>query len=245
MALLNRQSLKNYFKKGNIPSEKQFEDLIDSTINVIDDGISREGEHGFRITPTGKSNRLISFFQSLKQLKPEWSIILNTDGKSGLKFQREEQSPSLFLKEDGKVGVGTENPKTKLDVAGFITSKGRIGSFLTSEIPGDGKWHDLISNLSEPCAFELMARIDGAKGSGRYALAYAIALNTFGGRASFGKIHKTRAFYGSFFNRIRFRWNGQLYNYSLQIKTARHYGLNPTTGEPFPIRVSISSLIHA
>jgi len=46
MALLNRQSLINYFKKGSAPSERHFADLIESTVNIVDDGISREGENG-------------------------------------------------------------------------------------------------------------------------------------------------------------------------------------------------------
>jgi hypothetical protein len=88
-----------------------------------------------------------------------------------------------------------------------------------------------------------MVRIDGAKGSGRYALAHVIALNTYGGKSATGGINKTRTQYGSFFNRLRFRWSGSLYNYSLQVKTGRHYGLDPKTGEPFPIRFSVSNLL--
>lgn len=243
MALLNRQSLINYFKKGSAPSEKHFADLIESTVNIVDDGISREGENGFRITPVGRSNRLISFYKNFKQLKPEWSFNLDKEGVNGLIIQQEDNNPVLVLKNGGNIGVGVENPKSKLDVDGFITAKGRIGSFLNGHVPGDGKWHNLIENITEPCAFELMVKIDGAKGSGRYALAHVIALNTFGGKISTAGINKTRAQYGSFFNRLRFRWTGTLYNYSLQVKTARHYGLDPKTGEPYPIRFTVSNLL--
>jgi len=243
MALLNRQSLINYFKKGSAPSEKHFSDLIESTVNIVDDGISREGENGFRITPVGRSNRLISFYKNFKQLKPEWSFNLDKEGVNGLIIQQEDNKPVLVLKNGGNVGIGVENPKSKLDVDGFITAKGRIGSFLNGQVSGDGKWHTVIENITEPCAFELMVRIDGAKGSGRYALAHVIALNTYGGKSATGGINKTRTQYGSFFNRLRFRWSGSLYNYSFQVKTGRHYGLDPKTGEPFPIRFSVSNLL--
>lgn len=243
MTLLNRQSLINYFKKGSAPSEKHFADLIESTVNIVDDGISREGENGFRITPVGRSKRLISFYKNFKQIKPEWSINLDKEGLSGLTIQQEENTPALVFKSGGNIGVGIENPKSKLDVDGYVTSKGRIGSYLSGQVAGDGKWQNLIVNIKEPCAFELMLRIDGAKGSGRYSLAHVIALNTFGGRASTGNITRTRAYYGSFFNRLRFRWSGGLYDYSLQVKTARHFGLDPKTGEPFPIRFSISNIL--
>lgn len=243
MALLNRQSLLNYFKKGTAPSERHFADLIESTVNIVDDGISREGENGFRITPIGNSNKLISFYKNFKQIKPEWSINLDKDQGNGLSFQQEGEAPLLVMKSGGHLGVGVDNPKTKLEVNGIVTSKGRIGSLYSGQVPGDGKWYDVIDKIKEPCAFELMFRIDGAQGSGRYALAHVIAVNTFGGKASNGAINKTGAYYGSFFNRLKFRWTGDLYDYALQVKTARHYGLDPKTGEPYPIRFNASDLL--
>lgn len=243
MALLNRQSLINYFKKGSAPSERHFADLIESTVNIVDDGISREGDSGFKITPVGRSNRLISFYKNFKQVNPEWSINLDSQQAGGLAFQEEENPPLLVLKNGGFVGVGEENPKSKLDVNGVISSKGRVGSLHVGQVPADGKWYTIIDQIKEPCAYELVVRADGEKGSGRYAVAHVIALNTFGGPLSHGTINKTSTYYGSFFNRLRFRWSGNLYDYSLQVKTARHYGLNPTTGEAYPIQFSVGSLL--
>ena len=97
MALLNRQSLINYFKKGSAPSERHFADLIESTVNIVDDGISREGENGFRITPIGRSNKLISFYKNFKQINPEWSINLDKEQNGGLAFQEEEKNRSRVL----------------------------------------------------------------------------------------------------------------------------------------------------
>mgnify|MGYP003326003138 CR=1 FL=1 len=39
MAIVNRNTLKNFFKKGGFAKENHFVDLIDSTINSVDDGI--------------------------------------------------------------------------------------------------------------------------------------------------------------------------------------------------------------
>jgi hypothetical protein len=243
MALLNRQSLINYFKKGSAPTERHFADLIESTVNIVDDGISREGDNGFRVTPVGRSNRLISFYKNFKQVHPEWSINLDQEQNGGIAFQEEDKKPLLTLKNGGNVGIDEENPKSKLDVNGVISSKGRVGSLHVGQVPADNKWHTIIDEINEPCAYELMVRVDGEKGSGRYALAHVIAMNTFGGPLSHGTINKTSAFYGSFRNRLRFRWSGNLYNYSLQVKTARHYGVNPTSGEAYPIRFSVGSLL--
>jgi hypothetical protein len=168
---------------------------------------------------------------------------LDKEQNGGLAFQEEEKKPVLVLKNGGNVGIDEENPKSKLDVNGVITSKGRVSSLLVGEVPGDGKWHTMIDGLKEPCAFELVVKIDGEKGSGRYAIAHLIALNTYGGSSSKGKINQTNSYYGSYFNRLKFRWSGSLYNYSLQVQTARHYGLNPTSGEPYPINFSVGSLL--
>jgi hypothetical protein len=168
---------------------------------------------------------------------------LDKEQNGGLAFQEEEKKPVLVLKNGGNVGIDEENPKSKLDVNGVITSKGRVSSLLVGEVPGDGKWHTMIDALKEPCAFEVVVRVDGEKGSGRYAIAHLIALNTYGGSSSKGKINQTNSYYGSYFNRLKFRWSGSLYNYSLQVCTARHYGLNPTSGEPYPISFSVGSLL--
>jgi hypothetical protein len=147
------------------------------------------------------------------------------------------------LKEGGATGIGVANPRHALDVNGTVGMHNRVGTLHAGEVPGDGKWHDIISRLDAPSAFEVMARIDGRQGSGKYALAHAIAVNAHGGRLSFGKIRKTGAYYGSFFNRLRFRWHGELFHYSLQVRTASHYGIDERTGEPFQIRYQVSGLL--
>jgi hypothetical protein len=242
MAILNRQSLINYFKKGNSLSEKHFVDLIESTVNIVDDGISREDKNGFRITPVGRSNRLISFYRNYKQVDPEWSINLDREN-GGLNFQENEKDPAMTFGLEGNIGIGVSNPKSKLAVDGFITSKGRAGSFLSGQVPGDGRWHSVIHQLREPSLFEGVFRIDGMKGSGRYAISHLIAANTYGGGSSSGKINQTSAYYGSYFNRLKFRWTGDLNNYGLEVKTARHYGIDPKTGDPFNIRFSLTNLL--
>ena len=45
---------------------------------------------------------------------------------------------------------------------------------------GDGNWQTIVFNLDGINGFELVASIRGKKGSGRYALAHAIALSAFG-----------------------------------------------------------------
>ena len=87
-----------------------------------------------------------------------------------------------------------------------------------------------------------MAQISGKKGSGRYAIAHAIALATFGGYLSKWSIRKTAANYGGFLNQLQFRWTGSVNNYALQVRTRRHYGLNDQNAEPYQIKFHVTQL---
>lgn len=242
MALINRQTLKNYFKKGGVPSEKHFVDLIDSSLNVIDDGISITPKHGFKINPLGYSSRLMSFFKQSTQSEPEFSIELNKNDLAGLSIHNKEDESLLKIKSEGFIGINTENPKLNLEVAGSFGSKTRVGVFAKGTVEGDGLWHTIVPNLNGLNGFEIVAYIRGKEGSGRYALSHAIALSTFGGRFSKSRIKASNSYYGSFFNKLSFRWYGTMNNYNLQVRTKRHYGINPETAEVFKINYNITQL---
>jgi len=242
MALMNRQTLKNYFKKGNSPDEMHFAHLIDSMVNIVEDGIGRGVDDGFRISPQGYSKKLISFFENPRNTTPSWYISLNESNQKSLTFNENEEGARFTLKEGGNVGIGTPNPIHTLEVRGSAAFDTRLGSFARGAVPGDGKWHNLISGLDEIQAFEVMARIRGRKGSGKYAISHAIALSAFGGKGSSPSIRVTSASYGGFFNKLQLRWSGEVNNYALQVRTRRHYGLNDQDGQPFMIHFHITRL---
>ena len=74
MAQKNKETLKNYFKKGGFITEKEFIDLIDSSMNVIDDGISIKPKDGLIVNPIGVFTKLISFFKKKSQITRELQI---------------------------------------------------------------------------------------------------------------------------------------------------------------------------
>lgn len=222
MAIVSREVIKKNFEKGSIPTQQDFEDLIDSMFHKQDDGLISQ-DYGLRLTPKGSSSKLITFFNNLNDFKPTWSIeqYPKNSTEFGLNILDKQGESKLFIQANGNIGIGTINPQEKLTVDGSISMHGRRGTYASGEVPGDGNWHSITPPLSDCHAFEIIAKI-GKPGRGLYAMTHAIALSTFGNSQS--KINKTKAYYGSFRNRIDFRWVGETFNYVLQIRTQRAYG---------------------
>jgi hypothetical protein len=220
MPARNRKTLKDYFKSGSLPSENQFEDLIDSMLNMTDEGFYKTPEQGFKVAqlPEGK---LISFFDNISVEDPIWSIKMDLkNGARKLSFLSKDDSEILTLTPDGKMGVKQNKPDFELDVAGTIASRGRIGEKGAKTVHANGCWQDITGALEGCHAFEIMAGVGKPK-SGKYALLHAFALKTFNGR---GKIVYHQAHYGSRCNRLKLRWKkGPDKTYTLQLKTRSRY----------------------
>lgn len=222
MAVTNREVLKKNFEKGSIPTQQDFEDLIDSMFNKKDDGLISQ-DYGLSISPQGGNASLITFFNNLNDFKPTWNIeqYPKNDENFGLNLTDKAGKSKLFIGQNGHIGIGTTDPLEKLTIHGNISLHGRRGTYASGEVPGDGNWHTIIPTLSACHAFEVIAKVS-KKGRGMHAMTHAIAIATFGNGSN--KICKTRAYYGSFRNKLDMRWHGDTFNYALQIKTQRDYG---------------------
>ncbi len=235
MAKKNRSTLKRYFRKGALPSEDQFGDLIDSTLNPIDEGFDKTPEEGFKISLVGDHKRLISFSKSEAARDVVWSIDYDRDTDHLLiKNPRADSSatPAMSFDEKGRVGINKPDPAYELDVAGVIAAQGRIGANPDQQktVAADGHWHSITGALSGCHAYEVMAGV-GNKGTGKYALMNALAMNTFnptGWLFNFlnrkNKIRYQQAYYLSRGNRMQLRWLGEGDHYYLQIRTVCSYG---------------------
>lgn len=242
MGIKNRETLKNYFKKGGIATEKQFIDLIESSMNLVDDGISMKPKTGLKINPLGESTKLISFFKKNAQKEAEFSIDIN-NGSEGLSFQNEKDQTLFKLKKDGNLGVNCDNPSHELEVNGTLGIKNRVGVFKRGHVSADGKWHSILSHLDGINVFEIVAVAKGKAKTGHYCVSHATALSTFGGKFSKSKIKNTTAYYAGYRDKIKYKWEGTLHNYSLMIKTLRDYGEDPDSKEQFTIEYHITSLL--
>lgn len=111
----NRATLKGYFKKGSIPTEANFSELIDSMINQDDDGVSKTSGSPLQIKAEGKEEELINFYR-IGEDGPIWQIKQNPDEKPGFGIG-DAWGTRLFIQSGtGNVGVGTTTPGAKLDI---------------------------------------------------------------------------------------------------------------------------------
>lgn len=225
--LRDRDELKKNFSEGSRPTAGNFSDLIDSTVNKIEDGFSKSPENGLMLAPEGAgSSRLISFYKDISDDYPAWTVGLDPEPDAfGLAVSQPDtakgkDNPRVFFAKDGSIGIHTLSPQHALHVDGIAGMSERRGTFTDkSTVPANGQWHTILSGLTGCQAFEVMAHVSKEK-HGKHALLHATALNTFGKR----RIRRTQVSYGFWWNRIAIRWRGSAYDYSLQVKTRTNYG---------------------
>jgi hypothetical protein len=118
----SRAYLKQLFKAGKVPTDADFKKLIQSQLNSQDDLVGRrdDGNNGDSLCiGAGRNRALVSFFSSLNNAGSDWSLTLTTNG--ALTFKGSSAStPTLTLDQSGKVGIGTDQPATQLDVRGDV-----------------------------------------------------------------------------------------------------------------------------
>jgi len=229
MAMKDRNTLKNYFKKGDIPSEAEFENLIDSGINKIDDGFSKTRKDGLMISNVGGTENLISFYEEFQDENAQWVISINREGvvdedKNDLQIKHPESNmPLLTINKKDRIGINKPKPQQELDVNGWIASKGRIGNYADENtVPADGTWYPITPALNYCQAFEIVART-GIKDTGKHAIMHAIAVSAYGNSSS--SIRKTRSCYNIWKPvKLQLRWVGTAHKYQLEMRCKQNLG---------------------
>ncbi|MFT5819271.1 MAG: hypothetical protein ACI8ZM_000494 [Crocinitomix sp.] len=141
-----RVILKEYFESDKMPTEGDFEDLVDSSLNKTDDQlfIKAEGDEDNparflgigSVDPksplsicnkTGDSKR-IGFEDAGGD--EEWHISINPEEDNpGFLIQNNDKSDvALILDASGRVGIGTKQPEEDLHVDGKVKADEFIGS---------------------------------------------------------------------------------------------------------------------
>ena len=256
----SRDTLRGYFVAGRRPTQDDFSDLIESMLNINDEGFNKTRDDGLCVTSLSDSNALMSFYHAnSSEYRAEWAISFGsgtdaTSGRDRLAFRRPGYSdktddhparpPLLTLDasalvdadEAPRVGVNTAQPRHALDVTGTVRADGRLGREMIGD--ADGHYQALTPYVSGCHAYEVVAGV-GHRGTGRFALMRAIALNTFNpiwwDNLFFLKkrIRAEHAYYSRRSDRLQLRWapragaayagHGHDASYQLQIRTRADY----------------------
>ena len=75
MAKTNRETLKGYFGSGRIPTGRHFEDLVDSMLNIVDDGMSKSAGNGLQLSPLEEKGPVLEFFGNILDESPLWRVV--------------------------------------------------------------------------------------------------------------------------------------------------------------------------
>ncbi len=235
MEKLDRNALKNKFRKGKMPSEQDFSNLIDSMVNILEEGFDKTSRDGLKISQLMGSGRLLSFYKNIAVESPQWFMELgNGDNHLHIGTPAAPHVISLYShggQQDSNnslrvaVGINKENPQYTLDVEGTIASSGRMGKAGEFAVAADGEWYDITSPFTGCEVFEIVAGVGGQDSDGKYALIHARAMNAFNGK---GSIETQHAFFGNKCNRLELRWQavpelGQ-FHYKLQLRSQCSYG---------------------
>ena len=241
MTIRNRKTLQHFFDEGRLPTRDHFADLIDSMLNMSDEGFHKSAENGIEVSSPAGYDALVSFYREQSSRTALWSMSYGGD-RDQLLFHRagvaasRGRKPVLALDPHDRVGIGTAEPSQALDVAGVVASQGRVGSCRWPGVApalADGEWHDLTGPLAGCQAFEVMAGA-GHPGGGRFALMHAIAMNTYNPASGWWDVLSRRkrircdnTWYGRRCDKLELRWDGSSgrnASYRLQVRSKCDYG---------------------
>jgi len=218
----SRQTLKNYFRAGALPEERHFHDLVDSTLNMEDEGFNKTPEDGLHVcTRAGASGdagqSLVSFFREGQEARGALWRMRFDRGFDALQFVQPSRTddapaeageggaseggapeipPLLTLAPGGRIGVNRARPEADLDVGGAVRSRERQGvvpdGIDAAEVRADGEWHPITGTLEGLQALEVVAGVGGVPGSGQYALVHATCLNAYQPRRWFQNLFRRK-----------------------------------------------------
>lgn len=93
----DRNTLKSYFQKGDVPTEQQFAELIESVPNIADDGEAVCTENGWALYPR-EGGRMRVTLHGAEDEPAAWMLALTPD--KGLTIENEAGEALLELKQD-------------------------------------------------------------------------------------------------------------------------------------------------
>ena len=127
MAIRNRNTLIEGFSKGQRPTADDFKNLIDSTVNILDDGFSKDAQSGIKLAPMSEQDgTVMTFLQNMTDDGGgRWEFdILNNDMKIS-RVNEKEKYQLILLKQTGEIEFGEEG--CDINVKGTLHAEQRSG----------------------------------------------------------------------------------------------------------------------
>lgn len=101
MPRTNRNTLKEYFKRGSMPNQKHFYELIDSMVNISDDGIDKNPDDGLRLAPKSRKTKRDGCEKRNAFIETKTKCASNLIRKVTAYLQNQSKTPSLYIKING------------------------------------------------------------------------------------------------------------------------------------------------
>ncbi|MDD3038139.1 hypothetical protein [Bacteroides sp.] len=217
----NRNTLKSYFRSGNNPNESQFEDLIDSVPNLVDDGMERTEKDGLMLSPAMLTGKIISVYpvhgvEKAESGMPCWTFVVDREKAFHLMNEQGETVWSVSQKNELKVhdclkknpeNPGAPNIKADTSDNGF------------QEILADSCWYNLpiVFDSSEKGPACKLCQITAGYRTGKDKYRMVTVTTTYckGGKRNISPSQRCCGFWK---NPIRFRWRTEKGSLYLQIK---------------------------
>lgn len=134
MSIVDRTSLKAYFKKGKAPSEEQFADFINATINQAEDGIEKKPGEPLRITADRvEINSKISLNAPSTNTSEKESEIFISAERNTLNLSAEEVKVSGNISMNNLSTSKTLGDKTTSDTT--IPSQKAVKNYVDKRLP--------------------------------------------------------------------------------------------------------------
>ena len=234
MAIRNRNTLIEGFSKGQRPSADDFKNLIDSTVNILDDGFSKDAQSGIKLAPISEQEgTVMTFLQNMTDdIGGRWEFdVLNNDLKIS-HVNDNGKGQLILLKQNGEIEIGKEG--SDVNVRGTLHSEQRSGKKVLKKITAHGKWQDLTDFLEGIHALEVIC-VMGKRNTGKHAVLVAHATHCFGAKP---RIRKIRSHFGVFGNKILIRWVKSKHERACKLQVRTRFML----GGDISIQGSITSL---
>jgi hypothetical protein len=214
MAVRNRKTLIESFGSGQRPSSDDFRNLIESTVNILDDGFSKDAQTGIKLAPISeKEGTVMTFLQSMTEDGSRWEFDVIEKDLRISRIAENKKEQLILLKQDGNMELGDSDGE--VHVKGTLRSDFRSGKKSKPEAFADGRWHDITEDLEGIHALEVIC-VMGERHTGKHAVLLAHATHCFGAKP---RIRKLRSHYGAFGNKLQLRWVRSGFCCKLQVRT--------------------------